>query len=145
MILGVILLTLWASRSAFYRSKSFWANSISPGWFATLTMIIAAPHVELLWKFRVLVDPHNDRTIFYQISDQCLSLYIDMGLSLAKQGEESRVALVDFSLEGSQRAEFRQVVYKARKHGATFKVVPRAMLGVHLADVMQRIGSVAAG
>jgi phosphatidylglycerol lysyltransferase len=80
----------------------------------------------LIWAFRELVDRHNGRPVFYQVSDRSLPLYIDQGLSLSKLGEDGRVPLENFSLEGSRRADLRQAVKRAAKHGATFAVLPRA-------------------
>jgi phosphatidylglycerol lysyltransferase len=78
----------------------------------------------LAWAFREIVDRHDGRPVYYQISDESLALYVDMGLSLAKIGEDARVSLQDFSLQGSRRAEFRQAINRANKHGASFEVVP---------------------
>lgn len=83
-----------------------------------------AARQELVWAFRENVDRHDGRPVFYQISEESLSLYVDMGLTLAKIGEDARVSLEDFSLQGRQRAEFRQAINKAKKQGASFEVVP---------------------
>jgi phosphatidylglycerol lysyltransferase len=40
----------------------------------------------LAWAFREIVDRHDGRPVYYQISDESLALYVDMGLSLAKIG-----------------------------------------------------------
>ena len=63
---------------------------------------------ELVWRFRELSDHHGGRTVFYQASADCLALYIDLGLAALKIGEEARVPLTDFSLEGAARADLRQ-------------------------------------
>jgi phosphatidylglycerol lysyltransferase len=52
-------------------------------------------------------------------------LYIDLGLTLSKLGEEARVPLRVFSLEGPGRADLRQMHRRARRDGAEFEVVPR--------------------
>ena len=39
------------------------------------------------------------------MGEETLPLYLDLGLSFVKLGEEARVALVDFSLEGSAGKE----------------------------------------
>ena len=80
---------------------------------------------ELLWDFRELVDRHDGSPVFYQASHELLPLYVDMGLALSKLGENARVSLPDFSLEGSQRAELRQAVNRGTREGAQFEVVPR--------------------
>jgi phosphatidylglycerol lysyltransferase len=79
---------------------------------------------ELVWQFRELSDRHAGRPVFYQVSGERLPLYVDLGLAALKLGEEARVPLADFSLEGSARAELRTQRRRAERDGATFEVVP---------------------
>lgn len=94
-----------------------------------------AAREELAWAFRELVDRHDARPVFYEVAGDSLPLYVDMGLTLAKLGEDGRVALADFSLEGSRRAEFRQALNRARRHGASFEVVSKAQVGDIVRDL----------
>jgi phosphatidylglycerol lysyltransferase len=80
-------------------------------------------HEELVWQFRELSDRHGGWTVFYQVSGDRLPLYVDLGLAALKLGEEARVPLVDFSLEGSARAELRTQRRRAERDGATFEVL----------------------
>jgi phosphatidylglycerol lysyltransferase len=79
---------------------------------------------ELVWRFRELSDHHAGRTVFYQASGDRLPLYVDLGLAALKIGEEARVPLSDFSLEGPTRAELRQAHRRAERDGASFEVIP---------------------
>lgn len=79
---------------------------------------------ELLWKFRELSDEHGGRVVFYQADADSLPLYIDLGLAAMKIGEEARVPLDSFSLEGSNRGELRTARRRAERDKATFEVVP---------------------
>jgi phosphatidylglycerol lysyltransferase len=81
---------------------------------------------DLTWSFREVVDRHDGRTVFYEVSDEYLSIYLDLGLTLFKLGEDALVSLTDFSLQGSRRAALRQADNRARKNGAVFEVVPRS-------------------
>ncbi|MBV6418346.1 MAG: Phosphatidylglycerol lysyltransferase [Steroidobacteraceae bacterium] len=83
---------------------------------------------DLVWAFRELVDRRGGRTVFYQVGGPNLSLYVDLGLSLVKLGEEARIALDGFSLEGSARAELRQARRRAERAGGSFEVVAPAAL-----------------
>jgi len=94
-----------------------------------------AAREELVWAFRELADRHDGRPVFYEVSGDSLAMYVDMGLTLAKLGEDGRVPLADFSLEGSRRAEFRQALNRARKHGASFEIVPKARVGDIVRDL----------
>jgi len=80
-------------------------------------------HEELVWRFRELSDRHGGRSVFYQVSAERLALYVDLGLSALKLGEEARVPLGGFSLDGSARAELRTQRRRAQKDGATFEIV----------------------
>ncbi|HKQ82254.1 MAG TPA: bifunctional lysylphosphatidylglycerol flippase/synthetase MprF [Steroidobacteraceae bacterium] len=80
--------------------------------------------LELAWTFRELSDQHDGWTVFYQVTPECLPLYVDLGLALLKLGEEARVPLGDFGLDGSRRADLRTVRRKAEREGASFEVLP---------------------
>jgi phosphatidylglycerol lysyltransferase len=79
---------------------------------------------ELVWRLREMSDHHGAETVFYQASPERLALYIDLGLAPLKIGEEARVPLADFSLEGGGRADLRQAHRRAQRDGASFEVVP---------------------
>ena len=79
---------------------------------------------ELVWRLREMSDHHGGRTVFYQASAERLALYVDLGLAALKIGEEARVPLAGFSLEGAARADLRQAHRRAQRDGASFEVVP---------------------
>ena len=93
---------------------------------------------ELVWRLREMADYHGAQTVFYQVCADRLALYVDLGLAALKIGEEARVALTDFSLEGAARADLRQSHRRAQRDGATFEIVPPS--GVEaLLPALQRI------
>ena len=79
---------------------------------------------ELVWRFRELADQAGAWSVFYQVSAEQLSTYIDAGLALSKLGEEARVPLASFTLEGSARAELRQAYRRAQRDGLSFRIAP---------------------
>ncbi|MFC3690876.1 bifunctional lysylphosphatidylglycerol flippase/synthetase MprF [Chenggangzhangella methanolivorans] len=81
---------------------------------------------ELLWSFRELADKHGGWPVFYQASVGRLPMYLDLGLSLLKLGEEARVDLRTFTLEGKAGYEWRYVDRKAQKDGLDISVVSAA-------------------
>jgi len=83
---------------------------------------------ELAWRFREAADEHGARSVFYEVSARFLPLYIDLGLTLLKMGEEAIVPLIDFSLEGASRRGLRRTHRDFLKVGATFEVVPAAQV-----------------
>jgi phosphatidylglycerol lysyltransferase len=71
----------------------------------------------LLWHFREQVDLYNAKPVFYQVSDKYLPYYLDLGLSPLKIGEEARVDLTTFSLQGGRYASQRTARNKFTKKG----------------------------
>ncbi len=78
---------------------------------------------ELIWKFRELCDLHAGWPVFYQIAREHLHLYLDLGLTLQKIGEQARISLQDFSLEGSSRKWMRKMQRRVESEGCSFDIV----------------------
>lgn len=78
---------------------------------------------ELLWQFRERCDRFDGWTVFYEVGTKNLPLYLELGLSLVKIGEEGLVDLKGFSLEGNERKGFRHTLNKFEKEDYTFEVV----------------------
>ncbi len=79
---------------------------------------------DLLWEFRELCDRYDGRSIFYQIGEETLPLYLDLGLSFVKLGEEARVSLAGFSLEGNARRQLRQTSNRFQREKCSFEILP---------------------
>jgi len=79
---------------------------------------------ELLWKFRELCDRHDGRAVFYQVGAEHLDSYVDLGMTFLKLGEEGRVSLADFSLEGPSARDLRHARRKVERENCSFAVVP---------------------
>jgi phosphatidylglycerol lysyltransferase len=78
---------------------------------------------ELAWSFRELSDRYGGWTVFYEVGPKYLPLYIDLGLTLLKLGEEGRVDLAGFGLEGGHGKGFRRVLHQLDKDGCEFAIV----------------------
>lgn len=83
---------------------------------------------ELIWQFRELCDRYDGLPVFYEVSIQNLPLYLELGLTLVKIGEEGRVELKNFSLEGNVRKGFRHTLNKFEKEEFTFEIVSAEMI-----------------
>jgi len=81
---------------------------------------------ELLWRFREECHEHALRPVFYEVGSDHLSLYLDLGLNLLKLGEDARVALPTFSMEGSGRSSLRSALRRLEREGCAFDLVPQA-------------------
>jgi phosphatidylglycerol lysyltransferase len=92
-------------------------------------------HLELVWRFRELSDRHAGWTVFYQVSAARLPIYLDLGLSLLKLGEEARVPLCAFSLQGGARKSLRQIHARLARQGLAFEVQPPAAVPALLPEL----------
>ncbi len=89
----------------------------------------------LAWEFLEHCDVMAVSPVFYQVKPQNLPLYIDLGLNLSKLGEEARVPLDAFSLDGPARADLRQAHRRANRDGLNFEIIARADVGAKLAQL----------
>lgn len=92
----------------------------------------ADEQTELAWKFREAAYRNGGRPVFYEVGRDKLPLYIDLGLTLLKLGEQARVPLDGFSLDGKVRAKLRQPVRYCEKQGCRFSLVPAAEVSEYL-------------
>ena len=79
---------------------------------------------ELAWRLKEVADRHGGRPVFYEVGSAHLPIYLDLGLSLFKIGEEARVPLESFSLEGGERRGMRRALGMVERKGGTFEIVP---------------------
>jgi len=79
---------------------------------------------ELVWRFIELADSHGSRAAFYQIPASSLPLYLDAGLKILKLGEEARIVLPPFTLEGSERANLRYALKRGERDRLQFEIIP---------------------
>lgn len=81
---------------------------------------------ELAWEFRARCERYGGWPVFYQIRPDHLGLYVELGLTLLKIGEEARVRLAEFTLEGKSRKTMRNTVNRLERDGYGFAVVGAA-------------------
>jgi phosphatidylglycerol lysyltransferase len=91
---------------------------------------------ELVWRFGELSDRHAGWTVFYQVKAENVHLYLDLGLTLQKLGEEARVRLESFSLEALKKT-MRHGYRKVSTEGALFEVIPVENVPSVMSDLKQ--------
>jgi phosphatidylglycerol lysyltransferase len=82
-----------------------------------------------------LADRYNGWTVFYEINGRNLPFYQRAGLSYFKFGEEGRVELERFSLDGASRKKLRHIRNLLTKDGWTFEIVPPDGVGEIIAEL----------
>jgi phosphatidylglycerol lysyltransferase len=81
---------------------------------------------ELVRLFLERCDDFGGVPVFYEVGKEGLHRYADFGLTFVKLGEEARVDLPSFSLEGAQASKHRQALRRLEKEGAAFRIIPAA-------------------
>jgi len=87
---------------------------------------------ELIWQFREQCDYFDGWPVFYGVRSTSLPYYVDTGLSFFKLGEEARVPLSGFSLEGSEHRKLRYTFNKFSHDGYVFEILPAGSFDSHL-------------
>ncbi len=106
--------------------RSFLMYGTSGSTFVALGDPVGAPEStrDLVWRFHELAQRHGARTVFYEVGSTNLALYVDLGLTLLKVGDEAHVPLEDFDLDGPGRARLRRAHRQAAADGCEFEILP---------------------
>jgi len=80
---------------------------------------------ELVWTFRERCERAGGWPVFYQVHPADLDLYLEVGMSLLKIGEEARVRLEQFNLDGKSKKVLRNTVNKLVREGMRMQIVPQ--------------------
>lgn len=90
---------------------------------------------ELIWDFRELCEAGGCWPVFYQVDVNQLPMYVEMGMTLIKLGEEARVPLKDFSLDGANRRSLRKSHKRMLEDGCQFEIIPGPIDDVLLSEI----------
>jgi phosphatidylglycerol lysyltransferase len=80
---------------------------------------------DLVRLFLGRCDDYGGRPIFYQVAKDTLHLYADFGFTFVKLGEEARVPLRGFGLEGADGKPFRNALRRMEREGGAFRILSR--------------------
>lgn len=78
----------------------------------------------LIRAFLERCDDFGGTPVFYEVRKDYLHHYADFGLTFVKLGEEARVDLSRFTLDGGAAARHRQALRRLEKEKATFRIIP---------------------
>lgn len=79
---------------------------------------------ELVWAFLEQCEHAGGWPVFYQVSPVDLDLYLEVGMNLLKIGEEARVRLDTFNLDGKSKKTLRGTVNKLTRDGLRLEIIP---------------------
>ena len=118
---------------------SFLMYGTTPKYWIVMGDPVGSPEDQeaLVWHFRELADQNGAKVAFYQVSQNNLPLYLDLGLMLIKLGEEARVPLQDFDLKGGRRSGLRQTSNKLSKIGLGFQILERDQVSARMDHLHQ--------
>jgi phosphatidylglycerol lysyltransferase len=78
---------------------------------------------ELIRLFLEKCDDFGGTPVFYEVNTTWLHHYVDFGLTFLKLGEEGRVDLERFNLDGSSGSKFRQAIRRLERDGGVFRML----------------------
>ncbi len=81
---------------------------------------------ELVWTFLEQCERAGGWPVFYQVSPADLDLYLEVGMNLMKIGEQARVRLSSFNMDGKSRKVLRNTVNKLTRDGLRLEIIPAA-------------------
>ena len=108
--------------------KGFLMYGVQGGTWVALGDPVGPPDraAGLIRLFLERCDDFGGVAVFYEIGKEGLHRYADFGLTFVKLGEEARVDLSAFSLEGGQASKHRQALRRLEKSGGTFRILSAA-------------------
>jgi len=89
----------------------------------------------LIWEFREAAERAGDRAAFYEVAEEGLGLYAEAGFGLLKLGEEARVDLSRFGVEGHVHKSLRSNLRRAEREQVSFEVLPPENVAPALAEL----------
>lgn len=79
---------------------------------------------ELVWSFMEQCGRAGGWPVFYQVCPEDLDMYLEVGMNLLKIGEEARVRLEVFNLDGKTKKTLRGTINKLGRDGLRLEIVP---------------------
>ncbi len=120
------------------RSAFIMFNVASKFWIAMGDPVGNKNSVEdLIWTFREQADKNGAKTVFYQAGEAFLPYYLDLGLSFYKLGEEAKVNLATFTLQGKKRDSQRGARNQFSKLGFSFGILTGIQVEQALPELRQ--------
>jgi phosphatidylglycerol lysyltransferase len=95
----------------------------------------------LVEEFLEHVDDYQGIPVFYEASRDWLHRYADFGLTFAKLGENARVPLAGFALEGGAGQTLRTTERRVARERCTFRVLEPAAVTPDVLEALRRVSN----
>lgn len=90
---------------------------------------------ELIWEFYDECTNRGYGPVFYQVGEQYLDYYVDLGLALYKLGEEARIGLPNFDPEKSIHNKVWSGYKDLEQRDYSFDVIPKESVGSYMSEL----------
>lgn len=90
---------------------------------------------DLLWEFYELTRRQGVRAVWYEISAEHLTVFVELGVRILKIGEEAVVDLESFTLDGAKGSRLRPPRNKLRREGYSFEVLEPSAIAARTPEI----------
>lgn len=129
-------LALTGDKNLFWNTEhtGFIAYVSTPGYWIAIGDPCGTAQVqeETVWQFRETADRYAAKPVFYRVRPALLPLYLDLGLTPLKLGEEALVDLANFTLQGSRHATLRHCLNRGRRENWELRILSGATVSTHM-------------
>lgn len=94
---------------------------------------------EAISEFQGFIDDYGLKSIFYEVSENLLSLYHEHGYYFFKLGETALVDLKEFDISSSKNRDFRNVFSRFKRDGYVFELLSNNTIDDTLYEELKKI------
>lgn len=96
---------------------------------------------EAISEFQNFIDEYGFKSVFYEVSENLLSLYHEYGYYFFKLGETALVNLNEFDISSSKSRDFRNVLSRFKRDGYIFELLDKNSIDDDLYERLKKISN----
>lgn len=96
---------------------------------------------EAISEFQNFIDEYGFKSVFYEVSENLLSLYHEYGYYFFKLGETALVKLNEFDISSSKSRDFRNVLSRFERDGYIFELLDKNSIDDDLYEKLKKISN----
>lgn len=96
---------------------------------------------EAISEFQNFIDEYGFKSVFYEVSENLLSLYHEYGYYFFKLGETALVKLNEFDISSSKSRDFRNVLSRFKRDGYIFELLDKNSIDDDLYERLKKISN----